>query len=104
MNVLNKIKEVKTLLQDKSKWTQGTYARNIDCRRVNVESPDAVCFCWLGACYFVAENNWSDGEQLKGEFKKDIKEISMSILNDTLGYEAVMKSIDKTIARLEKQV
>jgi hypothetical protein len=45
---------VQELLSDESKWTTYTYARNVDGARVNYASPDAVCWCVLGAirkCY-----------------------------------------------------
>jgi len=46
--------KVKELLSDKSKWTQGVYARNKDGESVLSCDPQATCYCLSGAlarCY-----------------------------------------------------
>jgi hypothetical protein len=41
--------KIKDLLSDKSKWTQGSYARDAEGRACDVDSPCADKFCLTGA-------------------------------------------------------
>lgn len=48
--------KIKDLLKSEAQWTKGSFARDKDGKEVPYGSPDAVCYCLLGAthlCYSV---------------------------------------------------
>lgn len=97
MKILEKIKEVKDLFKDKSKWTQGACARDSKGMIVNTLSENACSFCWAGACCKVTDDIFSN--VLIHEFEIDLPKdfYSISLINDWQGYDKVMEQIDKTI-------
>jgi hypothetical protein len=57
--VLEKVGEI---LSEPSRWTKVAFARNAEGIEVDVESPDAACYCFIGAIqkaeYEVALQSW----------------------------------------------
>lgn len=49
--------KVRELLAPRDQWTQGTFARAADGRPVQSASPDATCWCLLGATHKVCGGN-----------------------------------------------
>lgn len=44
----------KALIDTPEKWTQGWYAKDANGKHISDQSPDATCFCSIGAMWAVA--------------------------------------------------
>jgi hypothetical protein len=51
------LKQVRELLSDPTKWTQGTSARDASGNAVDPKDPAATCFCVYGAVHHFAPND-----------------------------------------------
>ena len=81
--------KVRELLSDKSKWTQGTFARDKDGFEVNSRSRYAVCWCLMGAvnkCY-------EDVTEVMGKLKTEVGNFVW--FNDNHEYEDVVKLVER---------
>lgn len=87
--------KVQELLSDRTKWTQNSFARDELDESAPLNSPDAVCWCLVGAlikCY--------GGEQatkLQERISAHLKINSVLVWNDDATYEqviAVVKELD----------
>jgi len=100
MKTLDVLKNVRKLFEDPNKWTSGRYTSEKG-------------FCVKGAC--LKETNAESFKHYKADWYKELKITADSMvsaetevckivyINDALGYEAVLKLLDLTIERLEKQ-
>lgn len=113
------LKAAKRLIEKQSNWTQKAYARNDEDIPIDSDSPNAVCFCSLGALHktlgkydktfnykyqqlFDAAYGYLDKAiELVGA--KDLAPtISVASYNDTYSHSEVMAVWDKAIELAEK--
>lgn len=55
MTTLETLKAMRELLSAPERWTKGECARDASGNRVDISSPDATCFCLIGAAGLVGE-------------------------------------------------
>ena len=86
------------LLSDKAKHTTGTFARDKDGKDVSPRSPEAVCWCALGAIYYCDS---TDSEEARRKLRQapQVKVFHGDIpdWNDHVPFEevvAVLKELD----------
>ncbi len=105
IQVLHKIKN---LFSDEKRWTQGTYARDIDGGYVR-EISEGYSFCLSGAItkYIKIDEYTSITDtKIYRELKKTIGgNLSISCYNDTVAKSVndIILIIDKTLERLENE-
>jgi len=51
---LELVHDLQALLSGPEKWTQGSYARNVSGEKVQIDDPQAVCFCLTGAFQYLS--------------------------------------------------
>lgn len=110
---LRALKEARALLGEGGhRWTRGTYARNAEGEEVVFDSPNATCWCALGALLHVAPavspssqwlGYWGARDVLDEECVVSTPYPSVPSLNDKQGYKAVLELYDRAIARAEQQ-
>lgn len=112
---LDILKAARSIISDEKNWTQGTFAKDVDGMMVSAASPDATCFCSLGAILKVMDSNLfifktdavkylNKAVYILGETDTPDEEDSY-IYNDTHEHSQVMLMWDKAIelAKLEKE-
>ena len=57
MRVSDVLGRAADLIEPEGAWTQGSFARNVGGYAVRIESPEAVCFCAVGAIYRAAPHS-----------------------------------------------
>lgn len=105
MNTLEELKAIKELLSLRSAWTERCDARNISGISVVPESDEATCWCLYGAAYRIAGY-----DAYAGKVGKALRQASQELyntpsaaghVNDTLGFGAVHKVLDRAIENEE---
>ncbi len=107
MNTKEILIAARELIADKSRWTQGTLARNVEGNPEHcVQGKTAVCFCAAGAVMHCATGE--DEEEWIGAWSAlDAAAFSLyggrdvAGVNDKLGHEAVLKVYDHAISNCE---
>lgn len=91
--------KVKELLDDKNKWTQGCYARDIHGNELMSDSPYAVCWCLSGAikkCYTTPISNGIIDKIMGAIYNKyPHHRHSIPSFNDQHTYEEVMEIVNE---------
>lgn len=82
--------------EDASRWTQGTYARDINGKLVAFNSSKAVCWCTSGAIGKFSGNNTNFANTIHGILVRDIQEV-VSVWNDN-----PFQTVENVIATLRK--
>lgn len=106
MDALKVLKQAKALIEDKSNWTQKTYARDCNGDSVPAINSEAVCFCSVGAIANVTYQSASLAKHLQAETyvdncALDLYGMTMVHVNDQLGHRAVMNMFDEAIKQAE---
>ena len=85
--------KVEDLLCDKSKWTRGSFAKDISGENVTNNDPNAVCWCVFGAILKV----YSNEVDLENAILKLSDTVGGGIVNfnDTHSYEEVITDVRK---------
>lgn len=111
------LKNARVLIETPEKWVQHTYARNAQGVKVDELSPDAACFCSMGAVYRAASDlggvpgvvGYTTAQALDllrnaASMTAD-EDISVARFNDTFegGHPAVMQMFDKAIGWAEQE-
>jgi hypothetical protein len=93
------LRRARTRIEDPSRWTAGAPARANDGSRVFPQSPNAVCWCVIGAVS--AEDVWK-GKAYTWihEASKALGNIAAGRYNDQ-GHEFALRLIDKAIELAE---
>ena len=94
--------KAKAVIADPKHWTQGQYAKDVKGYSTGPSTPDAVCWCSLGALDKVAheENTYSTHLTTAGYLAVVADECGYSGIpdfNDNSSHETVMKAWDKAI-------
>ena len=95
--------KMRELLADKSRWTQGVYARDKDGLSVDFDSPAAICWCISAAfqkCYGpFTDRSAASLHPVWERIKAATEELGFWYdaisINETLGYDAVMQILEK---------
>ena len=106
MDTLQILKGARALISDKNVWAKYAMAVDINGREVSVESPDAACFCSLGAIRRAAGcPNYSSDEMSAREAVRAVLTGGHSIasFNDTHTHDEVLDLFDRAIARAESE-
>lgn len=107
MNPLEIVKAAKTKLANPKAWIKGSLARDKSGRQVNPVSPDAVCWCLIGAMHSV--NTGSPSGCVVGTEAYDAIRVStpnhwpwLQEFNDCEGttHADVIETLDRAIASL----
>lgn len=109
MNTKELLTKAKELISDPNKWTKESFARNKDNKPVEYLSPDATCFCAIGAIRKVGYSNESFTKTLPAEIKlqrevqKNTIFAEVASFNDFLltTHEEVLHLFDKAIEAAE---
>ena len=103
-HVTEVLTEARNLISDPKRWTQGAYARDAAGLRTEWDSPNAVCWCTIGAIGKAAEVA-SEHHPLVvraiKQLKRAIGDRSISRFNDSHIHAQVMNGFDKAIAHRE---
>lgn len=97
MMVLQTLESTYSLLQDKTKWCQGTAARDKNGNKVWSESPEAVSWCVYGAMALFSSSNWWKAAAALAK----VVELPAAANDKLNGYEVIMKGLKESI-KLEK--
>ena len=94
--------KAKAVIADPKHWTQGQYAKDVKGYSTGPSTPDAVCWCSLGALHAVAhEEHTYDARFAATRYLSDVAAecgyIGIPDFNDNSSHEAVMKAWDKAI-------
>ena len=94
--------KAQAVIADPRRWTQDVYAKDAEGQVTKTLSPDAACWCSLGALEKVAheENTYSTRSAAAGYLSKVSDEGGYSGIpdfNDNSSHETVMKAWDKAI-------
>ena len=94
--------KAKAVIADPKHWTQDVYAKDAEGRATKTLSPDAACWCSLGALEKVApgEDTHSTRSAAAGYLLNVSIECGYTGIpdfNDNSSHEAVMKAWDKAI-------
>jgi hypothetical protein len=88
------LKDIRELLGDKSKWTQGTAARDFTGAAVDPHHPSACSWCLLGATEKLGRGRYMP---VVSRLHRASGSIRVSYINDVEGHTAVMDLLDKVI-------
>ncbi len=92
----------KAKIQDEKNWTKGVTARNIYGKAVGSSTPDAVCFCSMGAFLNMNRNPDPDTGRLAwGAFKylqSAVFPYAVPDFNDNRNHAEVLAAFDKAYA------
>ena len=99
-------RQVRAVLSDESKWVQGTLAKDSQGRACLTDSPDACCWCLIGACLKAAGPLVLPLGTLGYTWQELFPEVCAITpvpdqLNDNGTYEDVMGVLDLAIERAE---
>ena len=94
--------KAQAVIADPEHWTQDWYAHNAEGQDVGPSTPDAVCWCSLGALEKVAyeENTYAArfaATRCLFEVSAECGYSGIADFNDNSSHEAVMKAWDKAI-------
>jgi hypothetical protein len=100
MSPLEDLKAARELISDPSRWTQGAAARNDAGNETNSTSPDATCFCSLGAITKVVGAPGERRRVVKNLLREGLPEghSYIAVFNDTHTHEEVLAVFDRAIA------
>ena len=89
----------RALIDTPEKWTQFESARNINGVGCHPRSPDAVCFCTLGAIDRACQDDLNDYKALQ-----TLQSIvgMVANFNDSHTHAEVLAAFDEAIARLDR--
>lgn len=81
------------LLEDPKHWTQEAFARDKDGQQVDESSPDAICWCVVGACrkLYTPEERTKIYDRLRSEVPHE----AIMAWNDTSTHEVVLAKLKK---------
>ncbi|AWI90247.1 hypothetical protein C0214_19495 [Methylobacterium sp. DM1] len=99
------LRAARARIEDPKNWTQGFFAKDQGGRLVASRDEYAVCWCALGAV--IAEADYVE-ERYSARFlfeasKKLFDEDDVTVVNDYLGHDAVLKIYDAAIAAAEAE-
>jgi hypothetical protein len=106
MSTLAILKGARALITEPSAWSQIYLARGADGNPTEPTSPNARCFCALGAieCLKLIDGSYGSGSYASavGALREAIGPcLSVSVFNDTHTHAEVLAAFDRAIARLE---
>lgn len=102
--VLELLQKARKIIEHPDNWARGEFARDLQGADISWESPEAVCFCSLGALK-KADGKWTSdsGRYAAGQLAVHmIGEISY--FNDTRSHAEVLAAWDATIAKLQSEI
>src|ERR1700743_869307 len=102
MTYLEILKDARELIADPSRWTQDSYARDVDGKTTDPINPDAVCWCAVGAIMKVKGSVGSVIIQRPlGPLAEYTNGTSLISFNDNHTHAEVLSVFDRSIADLE---
>jgi hypothetical protein len=106
MQPIDVIKRARAIVIDENQWTRNSLAVDKVGSVVRPTAPEAVKWCVMGACIKVlGTSKPSLFDPVLKELRADAPKkygFSISMLNDRGGHDELIRVLDKTIARLEK--
>jgi hypothetical protein len=105
---LKTIRRVRALLADREAWTKGTLARDANWAPVQSLSPEAVCWCLVGASERAdpqSMGTYAD-EEIETTLRALGKTSCIQDFNDSeyTEHEDILMVLDHTIERLEYEI
>lgn len=97
------LRDARLTLSDPKKWTKGAYARDSEGKALAFpDSEEASCWCGVGAIW--RQKQPLTGGHLPSALKQlyPNRTITLSIVNDDCGYEAVLEVLDRAIELAEE--
>lgn len=89
--------DARDLIADPERWTKHTFARDAKGKEVDPKSPDATCFCGLGALIKVVNGDLAAFKWARVALADADIEHTVSMVNDFQGHDAVLSLFDKAI-------
>ena len=94
--------KAKAVIADPKHWTQDVYAKDAKGQSTGPSTPDAVCWCSLGALHAVAheENTYNTrfaATRYLARVSAECGYSDVSDFNDNSSHETVMRAWDKAI-------
>ena len=99
------LRAARARIEDPKNWTTGQFARNAKGDPVSCYSRKAVCWCAIGAVSAERPDNYGrDALGFLYMASADLfKQEDISIINDSLGHDAVLRAFDAAIAAAEAE-
>lgn len=95
------LKAARDLISDRSRWTTGDFAKDADGLPVPAASPDAVCWCSVGAIYKAADERGVKRPKVYDALHAAAKPRIPWMINDHDGHKAALALLDLAIAQQE---
>lgn len=91
--MLETLQEMRDLLSDEGRWTQGENARDYLGRQVLAKDKEAVCWCLVGAAFKVSNARGTADKALRA-----LKLVeNVATFNDRSSHSEVLQLLDKAI-------
>ncbi len=97
MHTIDILKNAKILIFKKENWTQGTGAKDIKGKPVDVMSDLAFCFCSLGAIYKTCDNKTFKEETTARKVLAKAMNGVIATFNDSHTHQEVLQKFDEAI-------
>jgi hypothetical protein len=99
-SVLEKLLEVRALIEEPEHWTQGSFAKDASGKHTNAMSPTATCWCLIGALRKVTGGDSSNPQSINTfvALTNVTEGTSISLFNDTHTHDEIISVIDAAIA------
>jgi len=99
--ILKIIRDARDLISDESRWTRGSFARDRQGYYVQTKSPEAVCWCAVGALIKCIPPGYHE-ERVIQAFQAAVPgHKSITYINDERGHAATLETFDAVILKLE---
>lgn len=106
--ILDLLEKAHALIKDPAHWTQAAAARDADGKPCPPDSPDAVCFCSVGAICRVTYEPVVKSTLLavvRGQIDpEDSMKYSLTVFNDHSDHAEVMQAWERAIEQQQKGI
>lgn len=92
MTVHETLKAMRELISDEKRWTQHFTARDDKGRKTASDSPEAVCWCLIGAANKITSYNWRYHDLVMALGVEDVGDF-----NDTHTHAEILARLDDAI-------
>lgn len=108
MKAVDILKGAREIVSDPAKWTQSTFAKTPNGRRVSPDHPEASCFCMGGAIYRACPGSYDASKEPPELLKafntvRTIVGAGIARFNDFSTHAEVLVAFDRAIAKLDAE-